>query len=192
MKPHIPLLALWLAATALHAEPVSIFNGENLEGWRVQDAHYWSARNGVLVGESDAKKQNSVLWTEKEYGDFVLELEFRFSGDVDSGVFLRHVDDQIQIGVSRSLKRDVTGSPYIGSKGRYPVEAEGAELKEGDWNRMKITVKGPRYIVEINGKQVLDYESDTAVENGPVGLQVHAGIEMKVEFRDVKVEELAD
>jgi hypothetical protein len=182
MKLPILILAAACFGAAALAEPVPIFTGENLEGWRVEDAPYWSARNGVLVGESDEKKKNSVLWTEKEYRNFVL----------DSGVFFRHLDDQIQIGISRSLKRDLTGSPYIGSKGRYPVEAAGAELKDGDWNRMKITARGPSYIVEINGKQVLEYQSDTAIEKGPIGLQVHAGIEMKIEFRDLKIDALEE
>ncbi len=185
------LLAFCLLASPLHAAPEPLFDGKSLDGWRVQDADYWSAEDGVLKGESDERKQNSILWTKEEFEDFTLEFDFRFSGDIDSGVFLRHEADQIQIGVSRSLRRDVTGSPYIAPLGRYPVEAEGAELKDGDWNHMKITARGPRYVVEINGKEVLDYTSDTAKEKGPIGLQVHAGVVMKIEFRDVKVEKVA-
>jgi hypothetical protein len=179
-------------AGAVGAEPEKIFNGSGLEGWRVQGAPYWSAAGGILKGESDHKMKNSILWTEKSYKDFAVELEFRFSGDIDSGVFLRHENEQIQIGTSRSLKRDMTASPYIGSKRGYPQEASGVKdlLKSGEWNRMKIVVKGNTYAVSLNGSQVVEFVSETAKEAGPVGLQVHPGVKMKVEFRELTVDPL--
>jgi hypothetical protein len=185
------LLAAFLtfsAASAI-AEPEKIFNATGPEGYKTEGAAYWSVADGVLKGESDDKKQGSVLWTEKSYKDFTMELDFRFAGDVDSGVFLRG-NDQIQIGTSRSLKRDMTCSPYIASKGKYPQEAAGVKelLKEGDWNHMKIVVKGSTYTVSLNGKQVIEYVSETAKPEGPLGLQVHPGVKMKVEFKNVTVE----
>lgn len=186
------LLLLVLAAGLAQAAPVPLFDGKSLDGWRVEGADYWKVHDGVLVGQSDAGKKNSILWTKKEFTDFSLELEFRFSGHIDSGVFLRHQTDQIQIGISGSLKRDMTGSPYISKKRGYPVEGKGVKelLKEEEWNRMKIVVRGNKYVVSLNGSEVMTYESDTAVEKGPIGLQVHPGLVMKVEFRDVTVEEL--
>jgi hypothetical protein len=188
MKRHLFPAILLLTGLAA-AEPEKIFNGANLDGWKTQGASYWRAADGILTGQSDDKMQNSVLWSEKRFKDFIVELEFRFSGDIDSGIFLRHENEQVQIGVSRSLKRDMTGSPYIGSKRGYPQEASGVKeaLKEGEWNRMKIVAKGNTYTVTINGKQVIEYVSDTAKESGPIGLQVHPGVKMKVEFRDVTV-----
>jgi hypothetical protein len=184
-------LILFASVLALHAEPIMLFNGKDLEGWRVQDAAYWSVKDGVLVGQSDEKKKNSILWTERKFKDFKIDCEFRFSGDIDSGFFLRNPNEQIQIGVSRSLKRDMTGSPYIGSKGKYPVEAKevGKVMKPDEWNAMSIVAKGNVYTVSINGTQVLEYTSDTAIEEGPIGLQVHSGVVMKVEFKGLVVEE---
>lgn len=186
------LLTFLLFLQAAHAEPEKIFNGKNLDGWRIQGAPYWTAADGVLKGESDGQMLNSVLWTTKDFRDFSIAFEFRYEGDVDSGVFLRTENDQIQIGVSRSLKRDMTGSPYIGSKRGYPQEADGVKdaVKAGEWNRMKIVAKGGIYTVSINGRQVIEYTSDTARESGPVGLQVHPGVRMKIEFRDVTIEPL--
>lgn len=186
------LSALLLAQPLAAAEPVKLFNGDSLAGWKVQGASYWTVADGVLTGRSDEKMQNSVLWTEASYRDFTLELDFRFSGDVDSGVFLRHENEQIQIGTSRSLKRDMTGSPYIGSKRGYPQEAAGVKeaMKGGEWNHMTITARGGHYTVSINGKQVIEYTSDTARESGPVGLQVHPGVQMQVDFRNVVLKPL--
>lgn len=175
------------------AEPVAIFDGKSLDGWTAKGpASYWSVNDGALIGKSDAKKQASTLWSNESYQDFVLEGEFRFTGHVDSGFFLRNESEQIQIGISGSLKRDMTCSPYIGKKGIYPVEAVGvsALLKTGDWNQIKITVKGKKYIVVLNGKQVLDYTTDEVLEKGPIGLQVHPGLEMEIHFRALKVTKL--
>lgn len=186
------ILYLLIATSALHATPTAIFNGKDLSGWKVEGANYWKVQDGVLVGESDQKKKQSHLWTEKAYADFILETEFRFEGHIDSGFFLRTPNDQIQIGISGSLKRDMTGSPYIGSIGKYPVEAEGATelLKEGEWNTIKITAKGANYVVELNGEEVLNYQSKTAKAKGPIGMQVHQGLQMRIEFRHLKIEEL--
>ncbi len=196
------LLTSLLAAGCLHAAPQPIFDGKSLDGWKVEKAPYWTIQNGILTGQSDDnaenKKAGSTLWTTKEYKDFVFETEFRYlSGNVtdrrvDSGVFIRNGNDQIQIGVSGSMKKDLTCSPYIASLKKYPVEAEGVAglLKEGDWNKMRITAKGPVYIVELNGKKVLEYTSATATGKGPIGLQVHPNVLMKVEFRNLLAEDL--
>ena len=189
MKP----LACLLAATLIsHAAPEAIFDGKSLDGWKVKGSEVWVAKDGILTGTSNEKKQGSILWTEKEYSDFVFECEFRSEGKIDSGVFLRHENDQIQIGISGSLKRDMTASPYIASKKGYPAEAKGiAELlKEGEWNTMKITAKGNAYSVELNGKHVMDYTSETAKDKGPIGLQIHPGVKMAIDFRNITLASL--
>ncbi|QJE97622.1 3-keto-disaccharide hydrolase [Luteolibacter luteus] len=191
MKIRLLLASLLLSGISL-AAPEKLFDGKTLTGWKLKGSDYWTAADGILKGESDDKKQSSILWTEKSYKDFTMEFEFRFSGDIDSGVFLRNENEQIQIGTSRSLKRDMTGSPYIGNKGKYPQEAEGVKdlLKTGEWNKMKIVAKGNTYTVTLNGKQVIEYVSDTAKsEPGPLGLQIHPGVKMKIEFKDLAVEE---
>ncbi len=185
------LAALFAATIASQAAPQPIFDGKTLDGWKAEGPAPWTARDGVLTGTSDEKKKGSILWTEKEYTDFTIELDFRFVGSIDTGVFLRHQTDQIQIGDSGSLKRDMTGSPYISKIGKYPVEAKGVAelLKQGDWNTMRIVAKGNAYSVDLNGKHILDYTSETAKEKGPIGLQVHPNKQMTIEFKNITVEE---
>jgi hypothetical protein len=188
---------LFLAAGVTLAEVsnlTSIFNEENLDGWVLPEGNiWWTVKDGVCTGQSDAKKRGSILWTETKYRDFVLELDFRVGseGVVDSGVFLRHEQDQIQIGISGSKKRDMTASPFIAGRG-YPVEADGVAdlLKPKDWNTLRIRVEGPSYTVWLNGKNVMSYTSDTALEQGPIGLQMHAGRKMRIDFRALRVAEL--
>src|SRR5690606_35898076 len=133
------------------------------------------------------KLTGSILWTTKEYDDFVVQLDFKFGkGTVDSGIFMRGDGEdapQIQIGISGSLKRDMTASPYVPKQG-YPVEAEGIPelLKMDDWNTMKAQAVGNQYKVWLNGKEVMNYTLENAKLHGPIGLQLHPGKEMSIDF----------
>ena len=115
-------------------------------------------------------------------------------GVVDSGVHLRN-QDQIQTGISGSLKRGITGSPYISDKG-YPVEATGVNklLKmtdwNPDWNHMRIEVPGMEYACWLNGKKVMTYTSDTGLPKGPIGLQMHGDRDMAIDYRNINLAEL--
>jgi hypothetical protein len=184
------LAAALVGASTFSAFADPIFNGKDLTGWTAKGpAELWTAKDGVLTGKSNEKKQGSVLWTDAKFKDFVLEGDFKYNGKIDSGFFLRSEVDQIQIGISGSLKRDMTCSPYIAKTGKYPVEAKGIKeaLKIGDWNHVKITVTGNVYNIELNGTKVLDYTSETSVPEGPIGLQVHPGVDMQIEFRNLTV-----
>ncbi len=166
-----------------------LFNGKDLTGWKAPEDNIWYlVEDGVLQIRSSPDQKGSVLWTEEEYENFVVELEFKFvSGTIDSGVHVKG-DDQIQIGISGSLKRDMTASPYIPGKG-YPVEAKGVAelLKMDDWNHMRIEVRGMEYVVSLNGKKVMTYTSETGKEKGPIGLQLHGDRDMAIDYRNLKI-----
>ena len=71
-----------------------IFNGRDFTGWKLPAEPYWRVENGTIVGESDDAMKGSMLYTEKTYGDVDFEAEFRFQGDVDSGVMMRKPEVQ--------------------------------------------------------------------------------------------------
>ena len=186
--------AFLLTANAGEPDLKPLFNGTNFNGWHEPENNiWWTIENSVLIGKSDPEQKGSTLWTSKEYTDFVLQLDFRFGpGLVDSGVFLRKEEEQIQIGISGSLKRDMTGSPYISGKG-YPVEGVGvaALLKQDDWNTLVIKAIGNVYTITLNGKQILEYPSLTAAEKGPLGLQVHPDRDMQIDFKNILIAEIS-
>ena len=193
---HLAISAFSLLGFAeVAAKKNSLFNGTDLTGWKIpkgnENIRWYQAKNGILELRSGPKKKGSVLWTEKNYQDFELNLEFRFvDGTIDSGIHLRN-SDQIQIGISGSLKRDMTCSPYIPGKG-YPVEAKNVAklLKAKDWNKMKIRAVGPKYTTWLQGKEVMNYESGSAKKECPIGIQLHGNRNMKIDFRNVTVSEL--
>ncbi len=170
----------------------SIFNGKDLTGWVPPAGNiWWSANEGVLLVKSGPDKVGSILWTEKEYTDFILEADFKFGdGTVDSGFFMRNDHDQIQIGESGSLKRDMTCSPYIPGKG-YPVEADVKDvIKMTDWNRIRVRAQGNRYTAWLNGKEVMNYTSDSAIDKGPIGIQLHPKRDMSIRYRNIMAAEI--
>ena len=187
------LSAFFTQSIAQDAKMKSIFNGKNLKGWVIpEDNIWWTVENGNIWAKSDPAKKGSILWTKKAYGNFILEGDFLMGeGVVDSGFFLRSEQDQIQIGISGSLKKDLTASPYIPGKG-YPVEAKGVKelLKTDDWNTMKIQLVDQTYTVWLNGQEVMTYTSENMPEKGPIGLQLHPNNEMTVAFRNLKIGEL--
>ena len=186
-------ILLILQSTADDGELKSIFNGKDLKGWDVLDNNIWfTVKDGVLKLENGPQKKGQTLWTSDEYENFEMEFDFKMGkGTVDSGVYVRNSREQIQIGISGSLKRDMTGSPYISGKG-YPVEAKGVKelLKLDDWNTMKICAEGKKYTVWLGGEKIMTYESDSAIKKGKIGIQLHGNRVMSIEYRNLKARSL--
>ena len=186
-------ILLILQSTADDGELKSIFNGKDLTGWDVPDNDIWfTVKDGVLKLENGPQKKGQTLWTSDEYQNFEMEFDFKMGkGTVDSGVYVRNSREQIQIGISGSLKRDMTGSPYISGKG-YPVEAKGVKelLKLDDWNTMKICAEGKKYTVWLGGEKIMTYESDSAIKKGKIGIQLHGNRVMSIEYRNLKARSL--
>ena len=186
-------ILLILQSAADDGELKSIFNGKDLTGWDVPDNNIWfTVKDGVLKLENGPQKKGQTLWTSDEYENFEMEFDFKMGkGTVDSGVYVRNSREQIQIGISGSLKRDMTGSPYISGKG-YPVEAKGVKelLKLDDWNTMKICAEGKKYTVWLGGEKIMTYESDSAIKKGKIGIQLHGNRVMSIEYRNLKARPL--
>ena len=204
----LSLLALALTATlraadAPASEPVpkadfvSAFNGKDLTGWKdAKENKFWKVVDGVLVGENDEKMKGNMLYTEKAYGDVIISLECRFSGEIDSGIMVRRdtagkKDMQMQIGVSRSLKKDMTCTYYVG---KYPEAGFAPKVeklwKKDAWNQIVFRAKGDTYTVWLNGEQVSQLTDPAYPTPYSVGLQIHPGLKMKVEYRNIQVAEL--
>jgi hypothetical protein len=198
LKCALPLLLLCAVVCQAEEKPADVqlqplFNGKDLANFKAPSPNpWWKVVDGVLVGESSPDKKGNVLSTEKAYGDFVLESDVRFPDNIDSGFIYGKPELQVQIGVSRSLKVDMTGSIYY--KGKYPPEAraKGVDklLKPGDWNTIRMEKKGRTTKVWLNGQHVLTFDCPEEIKPAPIGLQIHPGVVMKVEFRNLKIAEL--
>jgi hypothetical protein len=192
-------LAAILGGPAAEPKLEPLFNGKDLTGFKAEESKaFWRVEDGVLIGENDAAKKGNYLWTEKEYGDFVIEFDVRWKGTpprgVDTGVEMRKPNIQLQLGVSGSLKVDMSGSFYVGKAG-YPEAGQAKEAKtlmkpEGEWNHFRIQAKGDTFTCWINGQKASEYTDPKFSGAAPLGLQIHPGVEMKCEYRNVKIAEL--
>lgn len=174
-----------------------IFNGKDLSNWTVepkQENIWWAIKSGILAAKSDKEETGSTLWTIEEYEDFAMTLDFKMGeGVVDSGVFLRGENaqsPQIQIGISGSLKVDMTASPYVPKMG-YPVKADVSEaLKNNQWNTMTILAVKNNFKVWLNNQKVLEYNLENSSLSGPIGLQLHPNRTMQIQFKDIYLKKL--
>jgi hypothetical protein len=189
------LIAFNILTPALAEELPAIFNGKDLAGWKVPAPNpFWKVVDGVIVGENDEAQKGSMLWTEQSYRDFVIECEARWSGEIDSGIMLRQPELQLQIGVSRSLKKDMTGSFYTGGQDKYPEAGRAKNvdklLQPGAWNKIRLEARGDKFTVWLNGEQVGQYVNAKYAGAAPLGLQIHPKLKMKVEFRNLRAKAL--
>ena len=206
MKPRSFPFILALSFTAIVAsladEPklAPLFNDKDLTNFKAAESKaFWRVEDGVLIGENDAAKKGNYLWTEKEYGDFIIEFDVRWKGvtdrGVDTGIEMRKPKIQLQLGTSGSLRVDMSGSWYTGGKPAYPEAGQAKEAKklmkpEGEWNHFRIQAKGDTFTCWINGHQASEYTDAKFSGAGPLGLQIHPGVEMKCEYRNMKIAEL--
>lgn len=177
-----------------------LFNGKDLSNFKAEDSKaFWRVEKGVLIGENDAAIKGNYLWTQKEYADFVIEFDVRWKATtdrgVDTGLEMRKPHIQLQLGVSGSLRVDMSGSFYTGGKPAYPEVGQAKDAKklmkpEGDWNTFRIQAKGNTFTCWINGTKASEYTDPKFSGAAPLGLQIHPGVVMKCEYRNVKIAEL--
>lgn len=177
---------------------VSLMPEEELDGWAAdKNADYWAFEDGMIVGENPKKKESN-LWTEAEHGDYELIVEYKnvSPGDhYDSGVYLRGKSHQVQIGISGSLRVDLTGCLYcpVDKNGKYPQMPKD-KVKEahklGEWNTLRIVTKAKNIKTYLNGELINDYDGVKYPEKGKIGLQLHGGVHMKMQFKNIKIRAL--
>jgi len=175
---------------------VSLIPEDGLDGWSTKNKdQYWRLEDGMIVGENKDKAE-SRLWTDEDFGDYELIVQYKTpSDDYDGGVFVRGTSHQVQIGVSRSLKRDLTACLYCpkDGNGKYPQQPHRrvkANHKLGEWNTLRIVTRGKQITTYLNGVMINDYKAVKYPDKGKIGLQLHGGVHMKMLFKTVKIREI--
>jgi hypothetical protein len=62
------------------AGSIALFNGHDLSGWKVPpgDGGHWKVVDGAIDYDAESEsKGDKSLWTEREFGDFVLQVDWR-------------------------------------------------------------------------------------------------------------------
>ncbi|MDA0348210.1 MAG: DUF1080 domain-containing protein [Verrucomicrobia bacterium] len=155
---------------------VALFDGKSTDGWFTQPngpQSVWKAdpETGVL----SRSLQNGYIWTERTYGDFILDLEYKLSRSCNSGVFFRTDPvNPVQGGFEIQL-RDPQGQDWGKNDHGAIYDAVAPTSKPagklGEWDKLRIRVKGDIVRVWVNGTKVseADLSNWTTPEMNPDG-----------------------
>ena len=186
------VLMMFIAASMAGQEEISLFNGKNLDGWKIHGQEKWYVEDGLLICESGPEEEYGYLATEEKYKDFILELDFKQVSDGNSGVFFRSSLDGIKISgwqVEVAPPGHDTGGIYESyGRGWLKKIPESKEdiLNMGKWNHMKIRVKGDKVTTWLNGKRMMSLSDEKIGKaNGKIALQIHSGGGIKVLWKNI-------
>ena len=197
-----------------------LFDGKSLAGWKQRGgAAKYRVENGEIVGTTVPNTGNSFLCTEKDYGDFILELEFKVHPKMNSGVQIRsqcfdepkeieHDGKTIKIPAGRvhgyqveidPLKRAWTGGIYDEGRRGWLNDLKDNEparkaFKQNDWNKFRVECRGDSIKTWLNSVPAADLK-DSMTPKGFIALQVH-GVgkseeAMEVSWRNIRIQELS-
>ena len=169
------------------AQWTKLFNEKNLEGWRQLNGQAkYEVINKEIVGTTVANTANSFLVTEQQFGDFILELEFKVDGKMNSGIQIRSESKpDYQNGRVHGYQVEIDPSPRAWTGGLYdearrewlyPLDYNPdskAAFKQAQWNKVRIECIGPVIRTWINGVPASHLVDDLTLK-GFIGLQVHA------------------
>lgn len=188
MKRTIIVVAVALTVmTAAAQKWETLFNGKNLKGWIQKNGQAeYKIEEGAIVGYTKMNTPNSFLCTKKNYGDFILEFEFKITDGLNSGVQLRSesLKDyqnyrvhgyQFEIDPS---SRAWTGGIYDEARRGwlYPLTKNPAAKKafrNNEWNKARVEAYGTNIRTWVNGVPCANVLDNTTM-SGLIALQVHA------------------
>ena len=197
MRNMLIVLSLVALASFTMAGFKKLFNGKDLTGWNVHGTEKWYVENGELICESGPDKGYGYLSTDKEYDNFILEVEFKQEANGNSGVFIRSDIDGTKISgwqVEVAPPDHNTGGIYE-SYGRgwliKPAPEKEKILKPNDWNKMRIKVDGDEVTSWLNGTEMVHLKDEKIGQGkGFIALQIHDGGGIKVRLKSIRIKEL--
>ena len=197
---------LALLAPSLGLAQTSLFDGKTLDDWDFTKG-VWRVEDGAVTAGAYEKKspKNEFICTKKNYANFDLKLKIKCDGDPKTGM----INSGIQVRSARLPNGRVAGYQVdcgLGWFGKiydehrrkliYPEPLDQAALDKAvdtyGWNEYRILSEGPRIQVWINGIKASDYtETNPEIPlNGVIAPQIHSGGHVKVQFKDITIQEL--
>lgn len=204
---------------AVDAGPwVPLFDGKTLAGWRKYGGPAtFEARDGAIVGTfvmDDGGRESTYLATEKDFGDFELEMEFKADLGINAGVQFRSFYDKDTRGKvqgyqfeiddpKRTDRPDLTGGIYDQSRRGWLVptkesheEWRGTRVqdRQEEWSRLRVECRGSKIRTYLNDKPMAELDDDMTTR-GFVALQIHQTRDPKwvgktVAWRNIRIREL--
>ena len=181
---------------------VQMFNGKDLTGWNTTGNWMVEKDNTVTLkprpGESGWTRYSDYLTTDRRYGNFVLDLEFKFNATGNSGVFMRvgdlkdHVSSGFEVQILDTHGKKNAGAHDCGGVIGTAAPSKNMVKPAGQWNRYVITMIGNSLKVVFNGEQIIDLDlSKSALKDRPARGYISFQDEAKrIWYRNVRIKEL--
>jgi hypothetical protein len=181
------LIAFSSSAQSEKVEWEYLFNGKDLSAWKILGGKAsYHVQDGELIGTTVSSTPNTFLTTEKEYGDFILEVELLVHPLMNSGIQIRSLSKkEYQNGRVHGYQVEVDPSTRAWSGGIYDEARRGwlynlelnpqakTAFKNNDWNKYRIECIGNSIKTWLNGVPVA-HLIDAETQKGFIALQVHS------------------
>lgn len=183
----------------------ALFNGKNLEGWKViNGTAEFKVADGMIVGVSKMNTPNTFLATAKKYTDFILEYEARIDNDLNAGVQIRSNSfKDYKDGAVHGYQVELDPSERSWSGGIYDERRRGwlyhleynpkgkEAFKSGEWNQFRVEAIKNNIRVWVNGIQTADLVDDMT-SSGFIALQVHNILQeskagKEIHYRNIRI-----
>jgi len=183
-----------------------LFNGKDLSGWKQLNGHAnYEAKNGEIIGTTVTNEPNSFLATEKNYGDFILELELLVDNSMNSGIQIRSESKpDYQNGRVHGYQVEIDPSDRKWSGGLYdearrgwlyPLDINPAgqnAFKKDTWNKYRVECIGNSIRTWVNGVPTANV-IDAMTPTGFIALQVHQIYKgdqpgKKIRWRNIRIQ----
>lgn len=173
---------------------IALFNGSDLDNWRFRQAG-WVVQ--TEDGES-AMTQGPVggdIWTNQQFGNYVLQLEFKMSPRCNSGIFIHGTDislpaaEQLEIQIVDPARATRLAAHHCGAIYGQVAPDRDAAFPASYWNRLKVTARDNFLTVELNNERIHYLDLDGFPEfrgkrRGHIGIQDHTG---RIWIRNVRL-----
>lgn len=199
-------LSTCLSFSLQAGEWVSLFDGKTLDGFTQRGGvAKYTVEDGAIVGTTAPNTPNTFLCTNKDYADFILELEFNVDSRMNSGIqFRSESKPDYKNGVVHGYQSEIDPSKRAWTAGIYEESRRGwlanleknaaarAAFKQNEWNKVRIEAVGNHIRTFLNEVPAADLIDDMT-SKGFIALQVH-GIgkkdeQMQVRWRNIRIME---
>ncbi|WP_394748607.1 3-keto-disaccharide hydrolase [Spongiimicrobium salis] len=127
--------------------PITLFNGKDLSGWKSTGKNQWKVQNGILK----SAESGTNIYTKETFNDFKLHVEFKYSKNGNSGIYLR---GRYEVQITDNKGEDPSSTKFGGVYG-FLCPNEMVAKEAGEWQSYDIVLIGRRVTVIANGVPII-------------------------------------